>query len=86
MPAELLSLPRAPGERGRITGHRADRRMTRHILDARLVAAYTENVGHEPVTRHTSGLARAQWEYGLRGTAYWSKAARQGVLLLSEAR
>lgn len=47
--------------------------------------AYVEAMGRE-APRFDTGLAKAQWEYAIQGTAYFSKAAREGVVALSAAK
>ena len=44
---------------------------------------YEMETGRDPNQRFETGLARAQWEYGIRGTNYFAKDQRAGVLELS---
>lgn len=49
----------------------------------RQLEAYLAATGKDAPPAFTEGLAKAQWEYGIQGTAYWTKKARQGVLALT---
>ena len=52
-------------------------------FDALIRKVYEAETGRNPNQRFETGLARAQWEYGIRGTSYFAKDQRAAVLELS---
>ena len=63
-------------------GNRWDARMIADAEAKAEAAVYEAETGRSAKPRYVTGAPRAQWEYGLRKSDYWTKDARERVRIM----